>query len=89
MENILMIKNRRRLHVNLPIYAKQGGVPGEELQFDGKWLGAEEGGAVDVISDFAGEGEEGGHAIVWMMDFGRIYVLVCVGRGEVFVIQLK
>ena len=75
-----MIKNRRRLHVNLPIYAKQGGVPGEELQFDGKWLGAEEGGAVDVIADFAGEGEECGHATV--LDDG-FWANICSGlRGE-------
>ena len=77
-----MIENRRCLFVNLSVYAEEGGVPGEELQFDDKWLGAEEGGAVDVISDFAGEGEEGGHATVWMMDFGRIYILVCLEGGE-------
>lgn len=48
-----MVEDRRRLCVDLSVHAEQGSVPGEELQFYDKWLGADEGVSVYVISDFA------------------------------------
>ena len=74
MEDILMVKDRRRLCVNLPIHAEECSVFGEELQFDDEWLGADEGVSVDVVSDFAWEVEEHGHTTVWIPCFWLIFI---------------